>query len=235
MMVPQGGYFDADKNYYMRIFNPTLGEFRSIPFGKNIDPEMIRKVEIQSDAPKGRFGALTKAQQIISESAADPNSHPQWEVTAAQGLVNEFEQTGQLTNARITALNQGITGYPVKPVTPQQQFGQAVEIAKQKREAQKDIDNAQSIRNSALDARESKGKEKEAAWQAVQGAVNKINQIKKDYGEDYVSYSAAPEYKSGMSEYHTAMTRANQLQGEYDTLQQKYVRADSDLSAAYKR
>lgn len=164
----KGGYterlpftFDEDKNLIARWRRPSDNDIRTVNLGKSTT-EGLEKMNAGLAVPKGKFGQLTMAHQIITSYEADPTSFSTAQYKGAKDLVEEFERNGNLTEAKIESFKQNIYGNPPKPITPSQNVDD--ERARQQMQIQ--------LQTSADNAEQNAIQSSERASSAAQARTN---------------------------------------------------------------
>lgn len=225
------GYDKASGNYIVTMAN-SQGETKNINLGK-VDPSAIVKANIAASKPSGRLGQLQTAQQVKSEYEADPTSHSYSDYQAATKFLDDFEKTGTLKEAQIGALNASTTG--TKPPTYEQTYDDKVKAAELRRQAQKDIDDADAEMKTNFALREKLAQPKTDAWGAVAVAKKKISDIETANDNDASQYAILPEYKSAVSEYNSAYSKAKDLEDQYQSANKNYLIANEKKTNAINR
>lgn len=133
--------YDKDGNYVITLAN-SQGEKKDINLGP-VTSEAIKKAQVMGgNKSLGRFGQLMMAQQTVAAYEADPTSVPEPNYLAAKQTLEDFEKTGHLKDAQITALTQGATGS--KPLSPAQITNNQQEDERTRLNLQAALDNFDS-------------------------------------------------------------------------------------------
>ena len=230
-ILGKGGYteklpytFDEDKNLIVRFMRPSDGEIISKNLGK-VTTEALEKANISAGTPKGRFGAIQEANQIVDAAAKDPTAYPEWKVKAAQTLLDELEKTGQVKDAQITALRQGITG--TRPPTLTAVGVDADRDRTATLQVQKDIDDYSAEASAAQEEVKRLGEAKTAA--ALE--ASKIDKQIADNGYE----PGENEYKDLMKQKLAHTQRYNQLEEDYNKALRNETLAKTKLGGAKGR
>jgi hypothetical protein len=152
----------------------------------------------------GKLGQLTKAQTVVSEYETDNKSHSYSDYIAAKSFLDDFEKTGQVKEAQIEYLGQGVKG--TRKIQPAQQEGFEIQKSSQARlennrsediqlklnEAEAKLSEAQSIYQSAtIRAQKEEERHSKAQVDLDNGDItrNEYERIKNDYDAALTAYN----------------------------------------------
>lgn len=224
--------FDNDGNYKITMINSS-GEKKDINLGK-VTSEAVRKAMITANGRSGggKLGQLTIAQQIVSAFEADPSSVPEPNYTAAKKLLDDFEKTGQVKDAQVTALTQGATG--TKPLSPAQTTNNFQEDQRTQLALQTTLDNAESDLLSAEENVTVSQADADGHWNAiVQPIKDAMKQWLDEGGEKtdkgYTDLNKQLNIETG--KYEALKARANAAKIRFSGLQKRRDAAEKRLKS----
>lgn len=232
--VPLPHTFDQDKNLIVRFMRAADGDVLSKNLGK-VTTEALLRAGIMANQPKGKFGALQMAHQIVSAYETDPTTYPDWQYKAAKSLLDEVEKTGQVKDAQIKSLTQNITGVPPKPITPAQDRDDVARDTQNRLAIQKDLDDAQAEANAAkarMNALDKKDPKTGLSRKDL--ATNEVVSAEKAfYNTEYTVND--PEYAKQRTDAEQARIRFNEIEKEYNQAAGAEVLAKGKLQGAQGR
>lgn len=224
--------FDEDGNYKITMINSS-GDKKEINLGK-VTSEAVRKAMITASGKSGggKLAQLTTAQQIVSAFEADPTSVPQANYLAAKGLLDDFEKTGQVKDAQVTALTQGATG--TKPLSPAQTTNNFQEDQRTQLALQSTLDNIESDLLSAEENATVSQADANNHWNAIiQPTKDAMKQWLDEGGEktdkEYVDLNRQLNIET--SKYEALKARANAAKTRFSGLQKRRDAAEKRLKS----
>ena len=214
--------YDASGNYVVTLAN-SQGETKDINLGP-AKSEAIKKAEITGagKGSTGKLGQLIKSQEIVQAYESDPSLVPKPQYDAAKGLLDDFEKTGQVKDAQVTALTQGASG--TKPLSPAQITNNQQEDQRTLLTLQSTVDNLEG--------------ELEAAKESVsltEISANEFYNIQiqpiKDRMKEWLDEGGEKEDK----EYRDLNNQLRILNTQHETLKARHGAAKTKVTSIEKR
>jgi hypothetical protein len=217
--------YDDNGNFKVTLAN-SAGEKKDINLGP-VTSEAVRRAQISANRATGRSGQIMQALQIIEARQMGQNI-PDWQYEGARKIIDHFDKTGQLLEAKTESLQQGLEG--TKPTTEQQDINNAQENQRTLVVLETNRDNLEGELEAATEAAESAKDEANEFYNVnIQPLKNEMKKWIDDGGnttdKEYIALNRRLEDFN--SQHATKLNQMNRANTKLTNVKTRFNKADS--------